>query len=99
MIHFFDSTSEAYDACNCDPIVNRGDTILIPDEHVVGVADTWPFAITKNNGSLHKVVEGADLENREDEFTGFEGDDLRRAVRLATKLRWEIDPNFNKYRG
>jgi len=49
----FSDTVEAYDACNCDSEVKTGDTILIPSEGVVGLAWTWPVAVTTTCGSLH----------------------------------------------
>lgn len=57
-IHKFGSTSQAYDACQCDPDVKRGDVLLIEaaDYCVVGVADTWPFAVTKERGQLHGMA-------------------------------------------
>ena len=57
-IHYFDSTGDAYDACQCDDSVKKGDTLLIENEKVVGVAETWPFAVTEKAGKLHGRAEG-----------------------------------------
>ena len=54
-IHRFPSTGATYDACQCDPSVRKGDILWIPSETVVGIADTWPIAITHANGALHYV--------------------------------------------
>ena len=59
-IHKFDSTAEAYDACQCDEDIKRGDLLVIESEGVVGVADTWPYAITEAHGELHQLVERTD---------------------------------------
>lgn len=52
-IHQFDSTSAAYDACQCDAAVSDGDILVIESEEVVGFADTWPIAVTAKAGNLH----------------------------------------------
>ena len=49
----FDDTVEAYSACQCDENIKTGDVLVIPSEGVVGIADTWPFAITEQQGHLH----------------------------------------------
>ena len=53
--HLFDSTGEAYNACQCNSEIKTGDTLVIESEGVVGLADTWPFAITDESGDLHSV--------------------------------------------
>lgn len=55
MIHRFASTGEAYDATQCDDEIRNGDVLVIVPEGVVGIADTWPFAVTKNFGELHRL--------------------------------------------
>lgn len=57
-IHFFESTGEAYDACQCAPEIKIGDILFIPSEGVVGIADVWPVAITADHGDLHRAVKG-----------------------------------------
>lgn len=54
-IHYFDDTRSAYDACMCSDDIETGDILLILDEKVVGLADTWPIAITKETGEFHEV--------------------------------------------
>lgn len=44
-IHTFDSTREAYDACQCDPAIADGDTLSIPSDRA-------------NNDYLGKIVGG-----------------------------------------
>lgn len=53
--HLFDSTGEAYNACQCNSEIKTGDTLVIGSEGVVGLADTWPFAVTDESGDLHSV--------------------------------------------
>lgn len=50
-IHAFGSTGNAYDAVQTDESIAAGDTLLVPDEQVVGVAMTWPFAVTRESGN------------------------------------------------
>ena len=52
-IHTFPDTGLAYDACQCDDTIKDGDILLIEREGVVGIADTWPIAITEKHGVLH----------------------------------------------
>ena len=52
-VHKFDTTGEAYDACQMSMDVNKGDILIIEDEKVVGIADVWPVAVTLANGELH----------------------------------------------
>jgi hypothetical protein len=59
-IRIFESSGEAYDACQCDDSIKKGDLLVIPSEDVVGLAGIWPIAITANNGQLHKLTDGGD---------------------------------------
>lgn len=58
-VHRFASTGEAYDACMCYETIKRGDVLVIESEGVVGVAYTWPFAVTPEAGELHRLVDNA----------------------------------------
>jgi len=70
-IHWFADTGEAYDATQCDESVHQGDILVIPSEQVVGVAYTWPIAVTFEHGNLHTLLPG---NLHLDPF--FEGEDL-----------------------
>ena len=61
MIHHFQTTGEAYDACQCDETITSGDVLVILPEGVVGIADTWPVAVTLNHGNLHHPRPGISL--------------------------------------
>ena len=58
--HTFDSTGDAGKACQCDGNVKKGDILLVPSEDVVGIADVWPIAITKNHGEFHSLSDTTD---------------------------------------
>ena len=92
-IHAFASTGNAYDAVQTDETIAAGDTLLILDEGVVGVAMTWPFAITAEPGKLHTVCEpgaGETLGLIENALDVPEGS-IARACRLARILGFAID--------
>jgi len=92
-IHAFASTGNAYDAVQTDETITAGDTLLVLDEGVVGVAMTWPFAITAEAGKLHALCEPgggetlADIEKALDVPDG----SIARACRLARTLGFAID--------
>lgn len=66
-IHDFYETGGAYNACQTQvhprtmAPVNRGDILVSSVTHddmhvfVVGMADTWPFAVTQARGQLHEI--------------------------------------------
>lgn len=58
-VHKFMSTGEAYDACQCDNSIKRGDVLAIEAEGVIAIADTWPVAITSAHGQLHQTRNGS----------------------------------------
>lgn len=57
-IHFFNSTGEAYDATQCDENIKNGDILVVRSECVVGLADTWPVAVTHHHGAFHVLTDG-----------------------------------------
>lgn len=54
----FDCSRDAYDACQCLEAIKTGDILVIDEERVVGLADTWPIAVTAEAGGLHMAKEG-----------------------------------------
>lgn len=57
-VHEFNDSGDAYDACQCDESIKDGDILLILPEGVIGLAGTWPVAITEEHGKLHTAREG-----------------------------------------
>jgi len=53
--HYFNSTDEAYDACQCDENIKKGDLLVVESEEVIGVADTYPVAVTIRRGEFHNL--------------------------------------------
>ena len=59
-VHAFDTTGDAYDACQCSPqtgddAIATGDTLLVTREGVVGIAWAWPIAISAAAMDFHTV--------------------------------------------
>ena len=76
-----------------DETIAAGDTLLILDEGIVGVAMTWPFAITAEPGKLHAVCEpgaGETLGHIEKALEVPDGS-IARACHLARTLGLAID--------
>jgi hypothetical protein len=56
--HVFESGCACYHASQTLPEIENGDVLVILEERaspVVGVACTWPFAVTRNAGGLHAL--------------------------------------------
>ncbi|WP_050514483.1 hypothetical protein [Streptomyces rimosus] len=62
----FYSTGEAYGAVQCRDEIRDGDVLVIEREQVIGIAHTWPFALTQEHGSLHTLKEHVDPRTWED---------------------------------
>jgi len=87
-IHTFDSTGDAYDACQCDETIKNGDCLFIPRERVVGLAATWPISVTDKSGELHTVNEGR-LQSYTDDI-GITRAQVDFAVGIATRRGWKL---------
>lgn len=92
--HLFDSTGAAYDTVQTDDNIRAGDVLIIASEKVIGVAYTWPFAVTKDHGKLHcpvgckdsliqSFLADADYPHRDAVLTG-----IGEAAKLAAQLGW-----------
>jgi hypothetical protein len=86
----FDSTGDAYDACQTDYQIKKGDLLVIESEKVIGIAHTWPVAVTSEPGALHTLMADSDakavLEIPAEFITG--------AIKAATDRGYSIDANF-----
>jgi len=79
-LHVHSSTENAYNATQCDDTHQRGDTLHVPAERVVGIVDTWPVAVTQEHGELHSCGDWRAFLER----TGMTIEALRAAVHVAT---------------
>lgn len=76
----FESSGDAYDATQCDESIANGDPLVIQDEGVVGLAWTWPVAVTVKTGELHSVVADAPGVVAD---AGWTPEQIRVAVKIA----------------
>jgi hypothetical protein len=88
-LHTFDDTTDAYDDCQCNEGIGRGDVLHIPTEQVVGLADTWPVAVTVQHGELHTLAPELDVYP---ERWGHE--QVQDAVRFAQERGYPIHRAF-----
>ena len=97
--HAFATTGNAYDAVQCDPRIAVGDTLVILAENTVGVAKTWPFAITGQSGQLHQIKEPAPAETLEKISCdlGISEADIRHALLIARALNFDLAPGFARF--
>ena len=91
-IHAFSSTGTAYDHSQCDDAVERGDTLLVQSEGVVGLAWTWPVAVTEATGKLHGVEDNLTAEQMAELIadTGWRFDQIKEAVKVAVDYGFEL---------
>ena len=83
----FNSTREAYAATQTRDDIETGDALVILSERVVGLADTWPIAVTVDCGELHKFADGPISL---DDFD-FDFDDLKAVEQVARNAGFELD--------
>ena len=62
-IHTLPDTGVAYDLTQSSDDIKMGDVLIIESERVVGLADTWPFAVTEAYGQLHTFVSARPLSD------------------------------------
>lgn len=96
-IHAFGSTGNAYDAVQTDESIAAGDTLLVPDEQVVGVAMTWPFAVTRESGKLHQLSKPRAGESSAEvgRALGVPEGSVAQACRLARLLGFALDDGLS----
>ena len=83
----FSTTSEAYSETQCRDDIKTGDILIVESEKAVGLADTWPVAITVENGEFHTIGAGYDIN---DESFDFSIDSIILANLVASKYGWPI---------
>jgi hypothetical protein len=105
-IWFMDGSGEAYDRCQTDSDIDTGDTLVIDqgqdysDERIVGLAGTWPVAVTVQCGALHTFRPNAGPPHQfpdEDWGDYFSEHQCRVAVAEALNRGWPIRPEFERY--
>ncbi len=84
----YETSGEAYDASQCE--LQTGTVMHIPSEKVIGIADTWPMAVTIEIGKLHGIAQGYSLE-RFMRNVGFMAGDVQEAVALADLMGYPVE--------
>ena len=94
--HAFASTGNAYDATQCDEAIRTGDTLIVLPENVVGVAMTWPFAVTQAHGHLHALSEPRGAETLVDLARSLHvsPDDFEHAAEIARRFGFPLNPQI-----
>ncbi len=93
-IHFFRSTSEAYDLTQTDDKYRSGDILIVRSERVVGVLANvaWPTAVTEKSGAFGQIIRGQREDFLGDDDTDWETvagffEAERQAMKRGFKLR------------
>ena len=86
----YETTSEAYD-CTMAEVdgVSVGDTLVIKNERVVGIATAWPIAVTVSHGHLHTANKHLDHIS---DIDGLNQESIKRATVLAVELGYYLAP-------
>lgn len=94
--HAFASTGNAYDATQCDDAICTGDTLIVLPENVVGVAMTWPFAVTQAHGNLHALSAPRGGETLTDLARSLHVSpaDFEHAAEIARRFGFPLDPQI-----
>jgi len=91
----FQSTGAAYDACQCDDTIKNGDVLHCEREGVVGLAWTWPVAVTVEYGALHTPAYVAKPQTWNlPGDAGWTLEHIRAAVALCTARGYAVNPVF-----
>lgn len=81
----FDDSGSAYDATQCDEDIKNGDGLVCFADRVIGLADTWPVAITVEAGKLHSAKDSG-------YFHRFPLAQVQAVVMAAHAAGWAVDP-------
>ena len=94
--HAFTSTGNAYDATQCDEAIKAGDTLVVLGEGVIGIAMTWPFAVTAACGKLHAVSAARPGEGLDQLAAALHvrAADFRHAADFARRLGFPLAPQL-----
>lgn len=95
--HAFESTGEAYDAVQCDDDIDNGDVLDVASEGVVGLAYTWPVAVTAGAGKLHRIGSKPGALDNVMADAGWSEEQVRAAVALAVERGLDVAGPFQAY--
>lgn len=95
-VHFFETTGDAYDDTQCRYDIQTGDILVCTEDQVVGLADTWPVAVTTKAGNLHQPNEGITLADLRHEYSLVKGEriftdqQIQLARFIAGGFKWPL---------
>lgn len=89
VVHHFYGSGDAYHATQCREDIQDGDVLLIEESRIVGIAWTWPFAITEGHGELHRLD-----TNPRTYQGGLFAPGVSVAVRIARQLGFPLQPHL-----
>ena len=95
-VHKFSDSGLAYDACQCNSQIKTGDTLLIGSERVVGLAWTWPVAVTPEFGRLHWPDPASDIDSLIRE-AGWSEQQVANAVAIAMARGFGVAASFRRW--
>ena len=92
-VHIFDDSVEAYGHCQWDDEVHTGDVLVIPSEGIVGIAHTWPVAVTVEHKELHRA--GSEWSGAEAKITDQQ---IANAIKIAKEHGFPINSEVKVFR-
>ena len=96
-VHAFDTTGEAYDACQCRDDIATGDTLVVEKEGVVGIAWAWPVAVSAAAMDFHTVETASTITQLVDSLACAndpEASHFRQAILVARERGIAICPRW-----
>jgi hypothetical protein len=93
----FESSGDAYDATQCDNSIQCGDLLVVKTEAIVGLAWTWPIAVTVASGELHSIVSDPEFTAAVIADTGWTQAQIRDAVSKADELGFPVEDWARQY--
>ena len=93
----FASSADAYDDCQTDDTIKNGDALVVDSEGVVGVAWTWPLAVTAKNGELHTITDTPGAVDRVLADAKISRAQVQSAVDIARKKGYPVSKIFKNY--
>lgn len=93
----FESSGDAYDATQCDESIKCGDAFVVQSEGIVGLAWTWPVAVTVSSGELHSIVSDAEATAAVIADAGWTKAQVRTAVDAANGLGFAVTDWAREY--
>ena len=96
-VHIFTTSGNAYDATMTSDRINTGDILIIPTERIVGIAHSWPIAVTAETGNLHSVDGDRNALDAYCDANDIPRTAVSIAALLAKSYGYPIDPRLSDH--